>query len=295
MPELPEVETVRRGLEPVMAGRRFRKVEQRRPDLRFPLPEQFAARLEGRKVERLERRAKYILAHLDSGDVLTMHLGMTGRFTIAKNSGGEDQQLGEFTFEAGADPTHDHIVFIMSSGARITYNDARRFGYMTLLSEAALPEHPHFKGLGVEPLGNELHAEFLARRAVGRKTDLKAFLMDQRIVAGLGNIYVCEALWRAHLSPDRSARTLATRSGRPTAAAERLVAAIRAVLEDAIAAGGSTLRDYKQADGSLGYFQHRFAVYGREGEPCLTPGCRGKVRRKTQGGRSTFACRVCQR
>jgi formamidopyrimidine-DNA glycosylase len=295
MPELPEVETVRRGLEPVLAGKRFNKVEQRRPDLRFPLPERFAARLEGRKVERLERRAKYILAHLDSGEVLTMHLGMTGRFTIAQPGKVNGQQLGEFTYEHGADHTHDHVVFTMSSGATITYNDARRFGYMTLLPEVELAEHPHFKGLGVEPLGNELNADYLARRAFGKKTDLKAFLMDQRIVAGLGNIYVCEALWRAHLSPDRSAHTLATRSGKPTPAAERLVGAIRRVLEEAIAAGGSTLRDYKQADGSLGYFQHRFAVYGREGEPCLTPGCRGKVRRKTQGGRSTFACRACQR
>jgi formamidopyrimidine-DNA glycosylase len=294
MPELPEVETVRRGLEPVLTGRRFRHVVQRRPDLRFPLPERFSARLEGRKVERLERRAKYILAHLDSGEVLTMHLGMTGRFTNAPPHG-RKRQLGEFTYEHGADQTHDHVVFTMSNGATITYNDARRFGYMTLLPETELAEHPHFKGLGVEPLGNELNADYLARRAQGRKADLKAFLMDQRIVAGLGNIYVCEALWRSHLSPDRAARTLATRSGKPTPAAERLVQAIRAVLEDAIAAGGSTLRDYKQADGSLGYFQHRFAVYGREGEPCLTPGCRGKVRRKTQGGRSTFACPVCQR
>ena len=294
MPELPEVETVRRGLEPVLAGKRFNKVEQRRPDLRFPLPERFVARLEGRKVERLERRAKYILAHLDSGEVLTMHLGMTGRFTITKPKG-NSQQLGEFTYEHGADATHDHVVFTMSGGATITYNDARRFGYMTLLPEAELAEHPHFKGLGVEPLGNELNADYLARRAFGRKTDLKAFLMDQRIVAGLGNIYVCEALWRAHLSPDRLAHALATRTGKGTPAAERLVGAIRRVLEEAIAAGGSTLRDYKQADGSLGYFQHRFAVYGREKQSCLTPGCRGKVRRKTQAGRSTFACRVCQR
>jgi len=295
MPELPEVETVRRGLEPVLAGRRFRRVEQRRPDLRFPLPERFAARLEGRTVERLERRAKYILAHLDSGEVLTMHLGMTGRFTISAPGGANGRQLGEFAHEHGADPTHDHVVFTMSGGAVITYNDARRFGYMTLMPEAALAAHPHFKGLGVEPLGNELNADYLARRAFGKKTDLKAFLMDQRIIAGLGNIYVCEALWRAHLGPDRPAHRLATRGGRPTPAAERLVTAIRVVLEEAIAAGGSTLRDYKQADGSLGLFQHRFAVYDREGEPCLTRGCRGKVRRTTQGGRSTFACRVCQR
>jgi formamidopyrimidine-DNA glycosylase len=295
MPELPEVETVRRGLEPVVAGKVFRRVEQRRPDLRFPLPERFAERLTGARVERLDRRAKYILAHLDSGEVLTMHLGMTGRFTISVPGGANARQLGEFTYEHGADPTHDHVVFTMSSGATIIYNDARRFGYMALVPEGELAAHPHFKGLGVEPLGGELTPDYLAARALGKKTDLKAFLMDQRIVAGLGNIYVCEALFRSHLSPDRPAHRLATRSGKPRPEAERLVAAIRSVLREAIEAGGSTLRDYKQTDGSLGYFQHRFAVYGREGEPCMTPGCRGKVRRKTQGGRSTFSCRVCQR
>jgi formamidopyrimidine-DNA glycosylase len=295
MPELPEVETVRRGLEPVLSGKRFKKVVQRRPDLRFPLPERFSARLEGAGVERLERRAKYILAHLDSGEVLTMHLGMTGRFTISVPGGANGQQLGEYTYEHGADPTHDHVVFTMSNGAIITYNDARRFGYMTLMPEAELAKHPHFKGLGVEPLGDDLTPEYLAAKAFGKKTDLKAFLMDQRIVAGLGNIYVCEALYRAHLSPYKLAHRLATKTGKPKPEAERLIATIRAVLGEAIEAGGSTLRDYKQADGSLGYFQHRFAVYGREGEACVTRGCRGKVRRKTQGGRSTFYCPVCQR
>jgi len=295
MPELPEVETVRRGLEPALTGRCFRKVEQRRADLRFPLPERFRARLEGAKVERLERRAKYILAHLDSGEVLAMHLGMTGRFTISMPGGANGRQLGEFTYEHGADPAHDHIVFTMSNGATVTYNDARRFGYMTLTPQAELAAHPHFKGLGVEPLGDGLTPAYLAAKAWGKKTDLKAFLMDQRIIAGLGNIYVCEALYRAHLSPDRLASRLATKTGKPKPDAERLIAAIRAVLADAIEAGGSTLRDYKQTDGSLGYFQHSFAVYGREGEACMTPGCRGKVRRKTQGGRSTFCCPVCQR
>jgi formamidopyrimidine-DNA glycosylase len=186
-------------------------------------------------------------------------------------------------------------VFTMSGGATVTYNDARRFGYMTLMPEAELALHPHFRGLGVEPLGNELTPEYLAAKAFGKKVDLKAFLMDQRIVAGLGNIYVCEALYRSHLSPYRAAQKLATKMGKPKPEAERLIAAIRAVLVEAIEAGGSTLRDYKQTDGSLGYFQHRFTVYGREGEPCMTPGCRGKVRRKTQGGRSTFYCPVCQR
>jgi formamidopyrimidine-DNA glycosylase len=295
MPELPEVETVRRGLEPVLSGKRFKTVVQRRPDLRFPLPERFSARLEGAKVQRLERRAKYILAHLDSGEVLTMHLGMTGRFTISVPGGANGTQLGEFTYEHGADPTHDHIVFTMSGGATVTYNDARRFGYMTLMPEAELALHPHFRGLGVEPLGDDLTPEYLAAKALGKKVDLKAFLMDQRIVAGLGNIYVCEALYRSHLSPYREAHKLATKTGKPKPDAERLIAAIRAVLREAIEAGGSTLRDYKQTDGSLGYFQHRFAVYGREGEACMTPRCRGKVRRKTQGGRSTFYCPVCQR
>jgi formamidopyrimidine-DNA glycosylase len=295
MPELPEVETIRRGLEPVLAGERLARITQSRADLRFPFPENFAARLTGRRVRRLDRRAKYLLAHLDDDTILAVHLGMTGRFSISVPGGANGRQLGEYTYETGHDPTHDHVVFETGSGATITYNDARRFGYMSLIEAAALDSHPHFRGLGVEPLGPGLTPDYLARRAAGRRSDLKSFLMDQRIVAGLGNIYVCEALYRAGLSPDRSASALARANGRPTDRAVRLAVEIRAVLEDAIRAGGSTLRDYKQADGSLGYFQHSFSVYGREGEPCLRPGCRGKVRRKTQSGRSTFACPVCQR
>ena len=321
MPELPEVETVRRGLEPVLRGRRFINVEQRRPDLRFPLPERFVERLTGRTVERLDRRAKYILIHLDKGEVLAVHLGMTGRFSVqlppspslrrpsrhaegalpAHAEGalparrGEGIQLGEYTYEHGHDAKHDHLVFTMSGGAVVTYNDARRFGYMTLVPSAAINDHAYFAGLGVEPLGDELSAAYLAMRARAKKVDLKALLMDQRIVAGLGNIYVCEALFRAGLDPFRGAARLATATGKPTPAAVRLVAAIKAVLTDAVRAGGSTLRDYKQADGSLGSFQHQFRVYGREGEPCSKPGCRGRVRRKTQGGRSTFYCPACQR
>ena len=338
MPELPEVETVRAGLEGLLRGHRFVRVDQRRRDLRFPLPERFAERLIGRMVVRLDRRAKYLLVHLDQGEVLAIHLGMTGRFSIhsaphsppvqaphpARRRSDGDQgrliaspshratpranpppmanqalrkraQLGQFTHAHGEEAKHDHLVFTMSHGAVITYNDARRFGYMTLIPESGLNDHAYFSGLGVEPLSTQLTAHYLAARAAGKKLDLKALLMDQRIIAGLGNIYVCEALFRSGLAPYKGAARLARRTGKPTPAAERLVAAIKAVLADAIAAGGSTLRDYKQADGSLGRFQHHFAVYGRNGEPCPRPGCRGRVRRKTQGGRSTFYCPACQR
>ena len=295
MPELPEVETVKRGLAPVMEGRRILRVEQRRADLRFPFPERFAERLAGRRIERLNRRAKYILAHLECGEILTMHLGMSGRFAIALAVPGKARQPGAFKQAAGNDPAHDHAVFHMEGGATVTYNDARRFGYMSLIEAGEIGSHPHFKALGIEPLGNELTPHFLAGRAEGRKSDLKAFLMDQRIVCGLGNIYVCEALFRAGLSPMRPAKVLAGRGGKPSERAERLVPEIRAVLAAAIEAGGSTLRDYKQTDGSLGYFQHAFAVYGREGEPCARPGCTGTVYRTIQAGRSTFHCPKCQR
>jgi formamidopyrimidine-DNA glycosylase len=295
MPELPEVETVCRGLAPVLAGRRFLKVEQRRHDLRFPLPPSFAERLTGRTVQRLDRRAKYILVHLDGGEVLAVHLGMTGRFLVRQPSRQDNVQLGEFVHDYGHAGKHDHLVFTMSGGSVVTYNDVRRFGYMSLIAERDLEQDAFFQGLGVEPLSEALNGEYLAHRALGKKTDLKAFLMDQRIVAGLGNIYVCEALFRAQLHPYAGARRLATRTGKPTLAARRLAAAIKAVLKDAIKAGGSTLRDYKQADGRIGRFQSEFAVYGRAGQPCLTPRCRGRVRRKTQGGRSTFYCPTCQR
>jgi formamidopyrimidine-DNA glycosylase len=300
MPELPEVEIVRRGLEPVLEGKRIERLDQNRKDLRFPLPEHFAARLHGRKVERLERRAKYLLAHLSGGDVLLMHLGMTGRFTVHVPMPGvhapmSGRRAGKYQHETGADVKHDHVVFHMEQGATITYNDPRRFGFMLIIPEAELSEHPLMHGLGAEPLGPELTPEYLARRAAGRKVDLKAFLSDQRVVAGLGNIYVCEALFRAGLAPRRQAASLATKQGRPTERAGRLVAAIRAVLKDAIAAGGSSLRDYRHADGALGEFQHTFAVYGREGLACVRPGCRGTVRRIVQAGRSTFFCPKCQR
>jgi formamidopyrimidine-DNA glycosylase len=246
-------------------------------------------------VLRLDRRAKYILVHLDHDEVLAMHLGMTGRL-IVRNVGPErDLTLGQYVHEHGKDARHDHVVFTMSGGAIVTYNDARRFGYMTLLPERELNRDAFFAGLGVEPLGPDLTGAYLADRARGKKVDLKAFLMDQRIVAGLGNIYVCEALFRARLDPSKPAARLATAQGKPTPEARRLAAAIKAVLTDAISAGGSTLRDYKRADGSSGRFQNEFAVYGRAEAPCLRPGCRGTVRRKTQGGRSTFFCPVCQR
>lgn len=299
MPELPEVEIVRRGLEPVLVGRRLSRVEARRPDLRFPLPEQFAERLKGWEVLQLGRRAKYLLARLSSGEVLVMHMGMSGRFTIGHHrrdrpGAAGKGAIGTYTYMGPADPKHDHVVLETDDGTTITYNDPRRFGFMLLVPQDEIDAHALFKNLGVEPLGNELSPDYMAAKARGRKTDLKAFLMDQRIVAGLGNIYVCEALFRAGISPTRRAATLTTRNGAPTERADRLVTAIRAVLSDAIAAGGSTLRDYRKADGSLGEFQHSFLVYGREGEPCVRPGCRGIVQRSVQGGRSTFYCRACQ-
>lgn len=293
MPELPEVETVMQGLKPALLGRRINKVVQRRADLRFPFPDSFARRVEGRKIEALSRRAKYILADIEGGDVLAIHLGMTGRFTIDKPQ--ERTTPGQFHHEAGKDAAHDHLTLEMEGGALVTYNDARRFGYMTLIPRSALDQHEHFKHLGIEPLGNELSPEFLARVAHGKRTDLKALLMDQRVIAGLGNIYVCEALYRSGISPLKRASVLATRGGKPTDKAQRLAPMIRTVLEEAVAAGGSTLRDYRQADGTLGYFQHAFRIYGREGKPCATPGCRGIVRRTIQAGRSTFHCAVCQR
>lgn len=294
MPELPEVETVKRGLEPAMTGRRFKRVEMRRADLRYPFPERFAERILGARVDGLGRRAKYVLVRLSTGEVLIMHLGMSGRFSIAP-SGRSGRIVGEYKHDTGNAAAHDHVVFEMSDGTVITYNDPRRFGVMDLCPTDALERHRAFAGLGIEPLGNELSADYLAARAKGRSADLKAFLLDQRIIAGLGNIYVCEALHRARLKPTRPASCLADRSGRPTERAERLIPIIRNVLEEAIKAGGSTLRDHRQADGSLGYFQHAFRAYGREGQQCLVLGCGGTIKRIVQAGRSTFYCPRCQR
>jgi formamidopyrimidine-DNA glycosylase len=293
MPELPEVETVRRGLEPVVAGRRIAAVDVRRPDLRFPFPERFAERLIGQKIAGIERRAKYLIAGLSGGEDLVMHLGMTGRFSILQN--GRSDTPGAYTNAVGADPAHDHVVLTLSGGARIVYNDPRRFGFMVMMPHVERPEHPLFRGLGVEPLSPELTAEYLAFRARGKKANLKSFLMDQRIVAGLGNIYVAEALFRAGLSPNRAAKALADRRGAPTDRAMRLVPAIRDVLEQAIDARGSTLRDYRDANGASGGFQNSFAVYDRAGRICPRPGCGGEIRRVVHAGRASFYCPRCQR
>jgi formamidopyrimidine-DNA glycosylase len=293
MPELPEVETVRRGLQPAMEGARILAAEARRKDLRFPFQKDFVARLEGQTVTGLGRRAKYLMADLGSGDVLLMHLGMSGSFRVIKTDG--ETIPGQFHHARAKDEAHDHVVFHMSSGNDIVFNDPRRFGYMKIIARNALDDEPLLKDLGPEPLGNEFDAAMLARSCANKKTSLKAALLDQRVVAGLGNIYVCEALFRAQLSPRRLAATLATRKGEPTDHARRLVDAIHDVLNEAIKAGGSSLRDHRQANGDLGYFQHSFQVYDREGEPCRTDGCDGIVKRFTQNGRSTFWCPKCQK
>jgi formamidopyrimidine-DNA glycosylase len=293
MPELPEIETVRRGLTPAMVGARFVKVEAHRPDLRRPLPNDFAGRLEGATVTALKRRAKYLLAELSSGDVLMMHLGMSGSFRVS--SEGKAQTPGGFHYPRSEVRAHDHVVFHMSSGARIVFNDPRRFGLMLLVPVDELAEHPLMKEVGPEPLDRAFDASVLARACAGKATSLKAALSDQKVVAGLGNIYVCEALHRARLSPKRGAATIATKTGAPNERAVALVAAIKAVLKDAIAAGGSSLRNYARTNGELGDFQHRFRVYDREGGACVTPGCTGVVKRIVQNGRSTFFCPKCQK
>ena len=276
-----------------MEGFRIVKLEVRRKDLRFPFQRDFVARLAGQTVTGLGRRAKYLLADLASGDVLLMHLGMSGSFRVVKE---DDASVpGQFHHARAKDGAHDHVVFHMSSGAAIVFNDPRRFGYMKVIARKALNEEPLLSGLGPEPLGNEFDAAMLARSCANKKTSLKAALLDQRVVAGLGNIYVCEALFRAHLSPRRLAATLATKQAEPTDHARRLVTAIHAVLNQAIKAGGSSLRDHRQTSGELGYFQHSFQVYDREGEKCQTAGCSGIVKRFTQNGRSTFWCPKCQK
>lgn len=293
MPELPEVETVRLGLLPAMEGARVVRAETRRGDLRFPFQPDFVRRLEGQRVNRLSRRAKYLLAELSSGDTLLMHLGMSGSFRVLQENGATPP--GVFRYPRNADRAHDHVVFAMSSGATVVFNDPRRFGYMKLIGRDELASEPFLKGLGPEPLQPDFNAIALARACANRKTSLKAALLDQRIVAGLGNIYVCEALFRAHLSPRRLAATLSTKKGEVTPRAIELVKAIRAVLKQAIAAGGSSLRDHRQTSGELGYFQHSFQVYDREGQPCRTKDCGGTVKRFVQNGRSTFWCAKCQK
>jgi formamidopyrimidine-DNA glycosylase len=296
MPELPEVETVRRGLQPVLEGARIVAVETRRPDLRFPFPDRFAERLAGRRVISLGRRAKYLTAHIEDGPVLICHLGMSGSFRVERE--GDIETPGVFHHDRSKAAAHDHVVFHVASPqeeiARIVFNDPRRFGFM-LFAEANADDHPMLAGLGVEPTGNRLDGELLSRLFRERKAPLKAALLDQRLIAGLGNIYVSEALWRASLSPLRSAGSIAAGGRKAAEACDRLANAIRTVIADAIQAGGSSLRDYVQTDGSLGYFQHSFSVYDREGTPCLKPACGGHITRIVQSGRSTFYCPECQR
>ncbi|WP_296101555.1 bifunctional DNA-formamidopyrimidine glycosylase/DNA-(apurinic or apyrimidinic site) lyase [uncultured Agrobacterium sp.] len=301
MPELPEVETVRRGLSPVMEGARIERLLLTRPDLRFPFPEGFAELVEGREILSLGRRAKYLLIELDNGLTIVSHLGMSGSFRIESEADAPEtpgETPGDFHHPRSKDGKHDHVIFHLALGAqktRIIYNDPRRFGFMHLVRRADIDLYPAFAGLGPEPTGNALSASYLAGRFRGKSQPLKGALLDQKVIAGLGNIYVCEALWRSHLSPLRGAGTLVTKTGKPKPALEVLTENIRAVIADAIAAGGSSLRDHIQTDGSLGYFQHSFSVYDREGHACRLPGCGGTVERITQSGRSTFYCAACQR
>ncbi len=276
MPELPEVETVRRGLLPVLEGHILARVVARRPDLRFPIPDGFGQQLTGRRVTRLDRRAKYLLIHFDSGTVLIWHLGMSGRVLI-------------FEQDAPPEERHDHIIFETDAGAVIRFNDTRRFGFVDLVDGNGLEAHPMIAKLGPEPLDESFDAQALARRLKDRKTPIKAALLDQTVVAGLGNIYVSEALFYAGISPRRSAGTI--QGGR----AVKLVTAIKKVLKAAIAAGGSSLRDHRQPNGELGYFQHNFAVYDRQGQRCPGCDCTGSIQQIVQSGRSTYFCTARQR
>ena len=282
MPELPEVETVRRGLLPVMEGRVIERADVNRPDLRWPFPVDMAARLTGARVERLWRRSKYILADLNRGETLIIHLGMSGRMQVS------GVPIGGFFHNHPAPAKHDHVVLHMEGGGRVTFNDPRRFGAMDLTATQAVDRHKLLHTLGPEPFGNGFDEGTLSQALQRRTAPIKAVLLDQRVVAGLGNIYVCEVLFRAKIAPDAPANTL------PARAAGRLVPTIRDVLAEAIAAGGSSLRDHRQADGALGYFQHSFKVYGRAGQACVTNGCHDHIARAVQSGRSTFYCPTCQ-
>jgi formamidopyrimidine-DNA glycosylase len=292
MPELPEVETVRRGLTPAMLGARIDKVELRRADIRFPFPPAFAKRLTGQRIVDVKRRAKYLLFQLDGGETLIAHLGMSGSFRMEKT---KVSTPGKFHHERSKDPKHDHVVLVLDNGWIVTYNDPRRFGFMDLAPTETLEQHPRMRGLGAEPLAPEFDAQSLAKLFAGSRAPLKSAVLDQKRIAGLGNIYVCEALFRARLAPSRPASVLADARGAPTRAATAISEAIRAVLEEAVEAGGSTLRDHRQVNGELGYFQHVFKVYDREGLPCMRERCRGTIKRIMQAGRSTFYCPVCQR
>ena len=292
MPELPEVETVRRGLEGAFVGNVITQVDQRRPDLRFPFPRGFAARLAGRTTIALHRRAKYLVAELDDGTGLIMHLGMSGRFTVYAPQG-HVLRPGVFTHHVTANGLeigpHDHVVFDFEDGLRVVFSDHRRFGLMTLHPFKDLSAHKLFTAIGVEPLSEDLTPSYLDQKLSGKRTPIKSALLDQKIIAGIGNIYACEALFYAGISPRRSSHTI------PGKRSTRLVDSIRSVLSQAIEAGGSSLRDYAQADGELGYFQTQFAVYDRAGQPCQTPGCGGVIQRLVQSNRSTYFCGTCQR
>jgi formamidopyrimidine-DNA glycosylase len=295
MPELPEVETVRRGLAPSMEGAVLTELELRRADLRFPFPPEFAKVVTGRRITSLSRRAKYLLIDLDEGKTIIAHLGMSGSFRIEKEA--ITDAPGEFHHPRSKDEKHDHVIFHLTGDGgptRVIYNDPRRFGFMDIVDRADLGHHPYFRDLGPEPTGNALSADYLAMRFDGKAQPLKSALLDQKNIAGLGNIYVCEAMWRSHLSPLCAAGTLVTKAGKPKEQLSFLVQSIRDVIADAIAAGGSSLRDHIQTDGSLGYFQHSFSVYDREGDACRTQGCGGTVERIVQAGRSTFYCATCQ-
>jgi len=281
MPELPEVETVRRGLAPVMEGQRIERLVHNRADLRFPFPDRFADRLSGARITHLGRKAKFLTLALSTDEVLVMHLGMTGRFTVA------GEKLGEFQHETGTNPRHDHVVFNLENGASVTYNDPRRFGFMELCPAQQFQAYPRSMAMGPEPLSNGFSEAYLNTVLRGRKTPIKSALLDQSVIAGLGNIYVCEALWRAGVSPRRNAATV------PGQRAARLVPAINDVIAEAIAAGGSSISDFASASGELGYFQHTFAVYDREGDSCRN--CTKPIQRIVQSGRSSFFCSACQR
>ncbi len=296
MPELPEVETVKRGLAPTMEGAMITQLELRRADLRFPFPDNLSAVAAGKQILSLGRRAKYLLIDLEGDQTIIAHLGMSGSFRIEQ----EEAKVvpGEFHHPRSKDEKHDHVVFHLNANgvaSRVIYNDPRRFGFMHLWKRSELDTYPAFVGLGPEPTGNALDAAYLAQRLAGKSQPLKGALLDQSVIAGLGNIYVCEALWRSHLSPRRSAGSLVTQKGRPRKELVALTQAVRDVIADAVAAGGSSLRDHIQTDGSLGYFQHSFAVYDQEGKACRTPGCEGTVARIVQSGRSTFYCANCQK
>ncbi|MBP1871117.1 Formamidopyrimidine-DNA glycosylase [Ensifer adhaerens] len=296
MPELPEVETVKRGLAPTMEGALLVNAELRRPDLRFPFPVDFSSIVGGQRIVSLSRRAKYLMIDLEAGDVIIAHLGMSGSFRIEQ--GALPETPGEFHHPRGKDEKHDHVIFHLEGSAgpaRVIYNDPRRFGFMDLARRETVSAHAFLRGLGEEPTGNALDAAYLAGRFAGKAQPLKAALLDQKNIAGLGNIYVCEALWRSGLSPLKPAGALVDGQGKAGSALQDLTVAIREVIADAIAAGGSSLKDHIQADGSLGYFQHSFSVYDREGEACRTPGCGGTVARIVQAGRSTFHCPRCQK